>query len=164
MTFTPPSQTAHNVRVRKLHRTQSVALASRRLSRGHLARAVSSCEPAISFNKSLFLKILPISPTDSRFCKPNRYSVARKSFINNILQGFDPKIIFVIPSGAERRAQRAVRRNRGTLCSSCSTPTPFAPHLAAALAERLFIISVPLRKQRTPWHSTIKSINCGKRS
>src|SRR5579859_8212835 len=149
MTFTPPSQTAHNVRVRKIQRTQFVAPASRRLSRGHLARASYSGKPAKCFSKSLFLKILPVSPIASRFCEYKGHSSPRKSFINKILRVFDSKIILSSAQG------------------SCVLPVreqSYRPHLATEPADRLFIISVPLRKKRTPWHSTIKSTNCGKRS
>src|SRR5579872_2688191 len=110
MTFTPPSRTAHNVRVRKIQRTQFVAPASRRLSRGHLARAAYSGKPAICFSKSLFPNILHVSQMESIFCESKRYSFPRKSFINKIVQVFDQKNYFVIPSQAERRAQRAVLR------------------------------------------------------
>lgn len=164
MTFTLASQTAHNVQVRKVQRTHFVAPASRRLSRRHLARAVYPCKPAICLSKSLFLKILPVSPMDSRFCQHKAHSFPRKPFINRILQALDQKIIFVIPTGAERRAQTAALHGRASWVSPVPHQSLLPPHLATALAERLFIISVPLRKKRTPWHSTTKSTNCAKRS
>src|SRR5579864_5003744 len=103
--------TAHNVRVRKIQRRQFVAPASRRLLRAHLARAAFSGKPAICFSKSLFLKILPVSPMDSGFCERKGCSFQRKSFINKILQVLD-QTLFCHPkpsrtsSTASRFAQR----------------------------------------------------------
>ena len=97
MTFTPASQTAHNVPVRKIPRAQPVAPASRRLSRGHPAHAAHRGKPAICFTKSLFLKILPVSPTGSRFCRPNSRPVASKSFGSKILQNLIRQNLFRHP-------------------------------------------------------------------